>query len=219
MRRGILLAAALAAACSPAQPRRAFTVGLAGPVAARVEAEARRLGLELTDQPPPGTVVETAASAGKSAAAEATADWDRLRFLAASAAVRGAGGAFFRLARTPEGHDILEYPEEFQAVLRAARELAAMKPVLEGGRAIPAPMALPAGVEARAWAYQGRRYVLLVNPAGAPAPLEPAGLAPWRALFEVRSAPAETLAACGTRVCLPAQGVLWLEGRLLPELL
>jgi hypothetical protein len=201
MRRAALLAAALAAACSP-EPRRTFSVGLVGPVAPRVAAEALRLGLAVSEGKPGGAVVEPAA------------DWATLRFRAARGAASGADGVYFRLPNAPEGRDLLDYPEEWQAVVRAARELSAMRAVLERGMTVPPPFPVPGGLEARAWTYGGRRYVLLVNPSGAGAPLDAGALAPWRALFEVRSDPRQALKRCGSGLCLPAGAALWLEGRL-----
>lgn len=216
MSRAALLAAALFAACSP-EPRRAFPIGFLGPISPRVAAEAGRLGLEVSDQPPSEAAVETAAVPGaKDAAVEVIADWEKLRFLAARAAVRGADGIFFRLPRPPEGRDILDYPEEWQAMARVARELLAMRPILESGRPSPSPFAVPAGVEAGSWIRDGRRYVLMVNTSGAPAPIDADSLAPWRALFAVRSDPRQVLAVCGRQRCLPPFGVFWLEGRIHP---
>jgi hypothetical protein len=108
---------------------------------------------------------------------------------------------------------LLDYPEEWQAVARVARELVLMRPVLEEGEAAPLPFPAPGGLESRAWRFAGRRYVLLVNPSAGPVPLEPGLLEPWRALFAVRSDPRQDLAACGSALCLPPGGVLWLEGR------
>lgn len=215
MRRAALLAAALAVGCSP-ELRRSFPVGLLGPVSSRIAAEAGRLGLAVSDAPPAGAAVETTVIQGeKGGAAEVTANWETLRFLAARAAVRGAGGVFFRLSRTPEGRDLLDYPEEWQAVIRAVRELTAMKPVLERGTLVVQPFEVPDGLEVRAWTYRGRRYVLLVNSTSADAPLNAEDFVPWRALFEVRSDARYVLKPCGTKHCLSPGKALWLEGRLL----
>lgn len=214
MRRSVLLAAALAAACSP-EPRRAFPVGIAGPVSPRVAAEAGRLGLAVTDSPPRGAAIEPAGVPGTTpGGAEMMANWEALRFLAARAAVKGAGGLFFRLPATPEGRDLLDYPEEWQALARAFRELQAMRPVIEGGLDAPAPFAAPPGTEARAWSRHRRRYVLLVNSSGADAAFDGDDLAPWRALFEVRSDARKVMRPCGAKFCLPPGRALWLEGRL-----
>jgi hypothetical protein len=218
MMRAVLLAVLWAAACSP-EPRRAFAVGLLEPVSPRLAAEARRLGVDLVAQAPPGAAVVSAALSVKGVSGEVAADWATLRFQTARAITSGAAGVFIRLPRTPAGHDLLEYVEEWQAVERVLRELLAVRPILRGGAPAPAPFAVPAGIELRAWTFHGRRYALLVNSSGISVPLETASLLPWRALFAVRSDARELLPPCGLNRCLPPEGVLWLEGRLLPELI
>ena len=218
MRLAVFLAVLAASACSP-EPRRAFPVGFLEPVSPLVAAEARRLGLAVAAQAPAGAAVVSAALPVKGGSGEVAQDWARLRFLAARAVVMGSSGVFLRLPRTAPGHDLLEYVEEWQAVDRVSRELLELRPMLEGGAPAAAPFPVPAGVELRAWAFRGRRYVLLVNPSGAAQPLDERNLRPWRALFAVRSDARQALPACGPDVCLPSEGVLWLEGRLLPETL
>lgn len=214
----VFLAALAAAACSR-DPRAAFPVGLLGPVSPRIAAEARRLGLEVSAQAPSGAAAVSAAVAVKGGTGEVAADWTSLRFLTARAVVRGSAGVFLRLPLTPAGHDLLDYAEEWQAATRVTRELLAMRPVIEGATPAPVPFAVPAGVERRAWTFRGRRYVLLVNSSSGLAPLEESDLMPWRALFAVRSDARQVLVPCGRDVCLPPRGVLWLEGRLLPNIL
>jgi hypothetical protein len=217
MKRAVFFAALLAAACSP-EPRRAFRLGFLEPVSSRVAAEAWRLGLEISPQAPPDAAEVSAARPVKGGG-EVAVDWARLRFLTARAIAGGAAGVFLRLPRTPAGHDLLEYTEEWQTVDRVTRELLAMRQVVQDGAVVPAPFAVPAGMEFRVWTFRGRRYVLLVNPSGHPLPLEQGSLVPWRALFTVRSDARQVLIACGKDVCLPPDGVLWLEGRLLPGIL
>ena len=217
MRGALLALLAAAAACSP-EPRRAFPVGFLEPVSLRVAEESRRQGLELAAQAPAGAAVVSSAVALKGDG-EVAEDWGKLRFLTARAVAGGAGGVFFRLPSAPAGRDLLEYVEEWQAIDRVARELIVMRPILQGGDSAPAPFAVPVGMESRSWTYQGRRYALLVNASGTSLPLEERILAPWRALFAVRSDPRQVLSSCGKDLCLPAEGVLWLEGRLLPEML
>lgn len=214
MRRAALLAAALAAACS-AEPRRPFPVGLLGPVSSRVAAEAGRLGLDVSDTPAADAAIETAALADVNGSGAAIADWTTLRFAAARAAANGAAGVYFRLPAMPDGRDLLDYPEEWQAVVRAAREPAAMRPVLEEGKAAPPPFEVPDGLTARAWTRLGRGYLLLVNSSGADAALDGEDLVPWRALFEVRSDARELLRPCGEKLCIPPGKALWLEARSL----
>ncbi|MFI5361860.1 MAG: hypothetical protein ACHQ49_07815 [Elusimicrobiota bacterium] len=210
----LFFAVLAAAACSP-RPPRPFPVGFLAPVSPRVAAEARRLGLEITPQAPQGA--EVVAAARKVKDGEVMQDWARLRCEAAGAAARGASGLFFRLPSAPAGHDLLEYVEEWQALGRVLREILLMRPILQRGETIPAPFAASSGVDRRAWSYEGRSYALLVNSSGAPVPLRENELLPWRALFFVRADAREALAACGREFCLPPEGVLWLEGRVLPE--
>jgi hypothetical protein len=212
----VILGVLAFASCSP-EPRPAFPVGLLEPVSPTIAAEARRLGLQLAAQAPPGAAVVPAGR--PSGSGEAAADWARLRFLTAHAISGGANGVFLLLPRTPPGHDMLEYGEEWQAVERVLGELLTMRPIMQGGLPAPAPFAATDGLEIRAWEFRGRRYVLLVNPSGAPLPLKEENLAAWRALFAVRSDAREILTPCAGRSCLPPGGVLWLEGRLLPEIL
>ena len=212
----VILGVLALAACSP-EPRPAFPVGLLEPVSPRIADEARRLGLEISAQSPPGAAVVPAGR--PSGSGEAAADWARLRFLTAHAIAGGANGVFLLLPHTPPGHDLLEYGEEWQAVERVIGELMTMRPIMQGGLPAPAPFVVPAGIEIRSWVFRGRRYVLLVNPSAARLPVKGENLAPWRALFGVRSDPRQVLAASGTDCFLPPGGVLWLEGRLLPEIL
>jgi hypothetical protein len=160
--------------------------------------------------------VVSAARPFKNGGGEVAADWSSLRFLTARAIVEGSTGVFLRLPRTPPGHDVLEYIEEWQAVERVSRELRSMRPIMQGGLPAPDPFVVPAGIKLRVWTFRGRRYVLLVNSSGSSLKLDERSLASWRALFSVRSDPRQALAG---GACLPPQGVLWLEGRLLPELL
>jgi hypothetical protein len=217
VKRAILLAAFAAAACSP-RPRRPFALGFLAPVSPRVADAARRAGLEIAAQAPAGAAAVSAAVPRAGGGGEVTADWSRLRFLTARAIAEGSSGIFLRLPKTPAGRDYLEYVEESQSVDRVLRELLSMRPILQGGEPAAAPFPVPAGMELRAWTYQGRRYVLLVNPTGAPLPLQQRSLEPWRALFAVRADAREVLNACGPDRCLSPNGTLWLEGRLLPEL-
>ena len=216
--RGVLLAALAAAACSR-EPRRAFPVGFLEPVSPRVAGEAARLGLQIAARAPAGAAEVSAAIPVKGGSGEVAADRSTLRFLTARAIAAGSAGVFLRLPRAAAGRDLVDYPEEWQAVERVALELLAVRPVIEAGAPAPAPFAVPNGVELRAWTFQGRRYVLLVNSSGGPLTLEERSLAPWRALFAVRSDPRQDLVSCGSGACLPPEGVLWLEGRLLPDLL
>jgi hypothetical protein len=212
-----LLALIVAGGACSREPHRAFRVGLLDPVSPRLAAEARRIGLEIAAQAPAGAAVVSAAVPLKKG--EFTGDWARLRFLTAQAVAAGSSGVFLRLARTPAGQDLLDYPEEWQAVARVSRELLSMQAILQSGAPVSVPFAVPTGLESRAWASRGRRYVLLVNNSDQPQPLEYGSLAPWRSLFSVRSDARQILRDCGADHCLAPGGVLWLEGRLFPDIL
>jgi len=215
--RMILAAALLAAASCAPEKAREFELGLLAPVGPGVEAAARAAGMPIRETAPNGADALNAGVplAGASRGIEERmADWSRLRLLVAGAAVRGRSGVFFTLPRTKDGRELTAYPEEWQALSRVAREVAAMRPILEGGIESAVPFAVPEGVEARAWRYQGRLYVLLVNDTGRSAPIEAESMKPWRALFEVRADARDLLTACGGGRCLTARRVIWLESRL-----
>jgi hypothetical protein len=200
----VLLAASVCAACAP-RPQRPFPIGVVGPVGPRTQSAAAWLGLAVMAPPPEGATVESADRSDHQ-----IADSGRLRLAAALAAVRGRAGVFFILPTPPAGRELVDYPEEWQSLARVAQELVELRPILEGGdlESVAAP-----GLEARAWRYRGRRYVLLVNagaqPAGAPEGL----LDGTRALFEARADARDVLQVCPAGYCLGAGRVLWLEGR------
>jgi hypothetical protein len=214
-----LLAAALlalASACAPEKARE-FELGLIGPVGPGVASAARAAGMTVREEAPAGADALSAAVVLPGAAwraEERLADWSSLRRLVARAAVRGRAGVFFILPRSPEGKELTDFPEEWQALARVASETAALRPVIESGVAADAPFPLPAGVEGRAWRYRGRLYLLLVADSADGAAIPAESLTPWRALFEVRADPRDVLPPCAGGHCLPAGRALWLEGRL-----
>lgn len=203
----LLALSLLLAACAP-RPDARFPVGVAGPLSERLRAEVLRLGFDAEEIPAPGAAVERAADED-----EHTLPAGRLRFLAARAAQSGARGVFFLPPRLPAGADWATYPEEWLMTVRVLREIRSLRPVLESGTPAAVPFPVPGGVLSRAWRRHGRLYVVLVNAAPAEAAFEPGDLEPWRALFEPRADPREALSPCGRAVCLPPEGVLWLEGR------
>ncbi|MEK7232614.1 MAG: hypothetical protein AAB268_02270 [Elusimicrobiota bacterium] len=207
---------ALTAACAP-EKSRDFELGLIGPVGPGVEAASRAAGMSIREAAPEGADVHGVGVAFKGASGrseERLADWAHLRLLVARAAVRGRTGVFFILPKSADGREVTSYPEEWQALARVAHETSAMRPILESGVEAAVPFPVPDGVQARAWRFQGRLYLLLVNGDGPSAPLPDESLRPWRALFEVRADTRDLLNACGGGCCLPGDRVLWLEGRL-----
>jgi len=187
---------------------REFELGLLAPVGPGVASAARAAGMTVRDAAPEG------ADALSAVEGERLADWSQLRLLVARAAVRGRTGAFFILPPTPAGKEMTDFPEEWQALARVARETAALRPILESGVDAALPFGEPQGAEARAWRHQGRVYVLLVNDSGAAAPVAAETLIDFRALFEVRADPRDVLSPCPGGLCLPPGRALWLEGRL-----
>lgn len=208
MRRLFFLAAAALCAGCGSHASRSFDLGLLAPVTPLDAAVAARLGLRVVDHAPEGAALESAA------AGEAMADWSRLRFLGALAAAEGKTGLFFILPAPPVGRALVEYPEEWQALARASRELTAVRPIVEQGVETPLPLALPPGVEGRGWSFLGRDYLLLVNASSAPVAVDAAPLGRYRAMFEVRADPRDLLIPCPGGRCLEPGRVLWLEGRL-----
>lgn len=207
---------AISGACAPEKARE-FEIGLIGPVSPGVAADARLLGMSVREAPSEGAAAHGAGVAftGPSGRAEERmADWSHLRLLVGSAAVAGQTGVFFVLPKTPEGRDLTSYPEEWQALARVARETAAIRPILEAGIETDMPFSVPGGVAYKAWRYQGRLYLLLVNRGSQAAAVSGDNLKSWRALFEVRADPRDLLVPCNEGLCLPAERVLWLEGRL-----
>lgn len=211
--RKFFLVVLLVAACAP-EPERAFDLGLIGPVGPGLEAAARAEGLVIAEAAPERADLHHAGVPVPTSSEERLADWSRLRLLVSLAAVRGREGVFFTLPKAAPGEELTNYPEEWQALARVARETAALRPILEAGLETPAPFPTPEGLAVRAWRYRGRLYLLLVNESGRPAPLAVDELKPWRALFEARADARELLVPCGAGRCLPGERALWLEGRL-----
>ena len=197
---------ALAVACAPERSRE-FELGLSGPVGPGGASAARAAGMTIREAAPEGADT-------RSAGAERMADWSELRLRVAQAAIEGRTGVFFTLPKTADGRELTAYPEEWQALARVARETAALRLILESGAEAAVPFSVPQGVSARAWRFQGRLYVLLVNGAVLSGPMPQESLRPWRALFEVRADARDLLIPCGGGRCLSAGRVLWLEGRL-----
>lgn len=206
----LLPLALLLAACSSEAPR-PFPVGVTGPLSPRLRAEVLRLGFDAAEIAPAFAAVERASDER-----DLTLPAARLRFVAARAAHDGAAGVYFTPPRLPEGVDWADYPEEWQAAVRVLRELATLRPILEHGRPAATPFAAEDGMRSRAWSRGGRVYILVLNPTGAPLPLDGEALSQYRALFRARTDARESLGPCGKGFCLPPEGVLWLEGRLLP---
>lgn len=143
-------------------------------------------------------------------------DRAELRFMSYLAVLHGANGLFyFTLKRGKK--TLLDFPELWQAVSGVAQEMKGLQPVFEQGKTITLPFAPADGIEAKAWRYRARDYVVVVNRrqdqtrAFPSALLEPR----WRALFEARRDPKDALEPAGTSLRLKPQQVVVLESALL----
>lgn len=86
-----------------------------------------------------------------------------IRFMSYLSVLHGARGLFY-FCLQKKGTTLFDYPELWQVVARIAREMKEMQSVFERGGPIPLPFEPnPDGVEARAWHYRGRDYVVIVN--------------------------------------------------------
>ena len=139
-------------------------------------------------------------------------DHAEMRFMSWLSIVHGAKGLFYF-----KGGTLLEEPELWQAVSRVSREIKSFQPILEGGRPIAGPLPPAAdGLEAKAWRYRGRDYVVIVNRSpSATAKLPREFLQPeWRALFELRRDPKDVLESDGPSGRLRPYQVIILESDL-----
>ncbi|MFA6317488.1 MAG: hypothetical protein WC943_08720 [Elusimicrobiota bacterium] len=141
--------------------------------------------------------------------------YEEIRYMCWSSIMAGAKGIFFFRLPVPPTETLLDYPERWQAVARAARELSLFKPVLEGGKPSQLPFQPnPDGVDARAWTHSGRSYVVLANPRSGSFLKVPDEVlkSEWRPLFSLRRSQKELLKNLGHGWYLKPYGVLVLEG-------
>ena len=142
-----------------------------------------------------------------------------IRFMTYHAVLAGAGGIWYYSYRKPEHKTLPDVPEEWFTVTSVARELAAMRSIFEKGEPsrLPFPPE-PWGVQAKAWRYHGRDYVIILNPFGDEELLVPGELlaADWRPLFEPRRYTRELLDHAGNGYYLPPYRVMVFESRFRP---
>lgn len=110
--------------------------------------------------------------------------FEQVRTMTYLALVRGAGGIFYFTYNGSDGIPLPSRPERWGIYQRIAAELNALLPVLKKGKPGVLPPGLDARLASRAIRQGGKDYLILVNPAAAPLPLNPAALAPYRPLFE-----------------------------------
>lgn len=127
-----------------------------------------------------------------------------IRFMSYLSVLHGARGLFyFTLGK--KGKTLFEYPELWQAVARVSREMKAMQPIFERGTPINLPFVPDVNLEARAWRYHGRDYVVILNRRRQFQQKVPEALLrrEWRPLAEVRRDARELLK--------PAHGAYYLK--------
>lgn len=119
-----------------------------------------------------------------------------IRFMSYAAVVHGAEGIYYFTLRKPGGRTLLDVPEELQAVTRVVSELRSLQPILEKGVPSVLPFEAPERkIEAKAWRYKSRVYLIVLNRSGkAPARIPNELLdSRWRPLFERRREAKELL--------------------------
>lgn len=85
-----------------------------------------------------------------------------IRFMSYLSVLHGARGLFyFSLGKM--GKTLFEYPDLWKSVSGVAREMKSMQPIFERGMPIPLPFQPDVNLEARAWRYHGRDYVVILN--------------------------------------------------------
>lgn len=113
--------------------------------------------------------------------------FSEIRFMTYAAILHGVDGIFYFKFAMPGRRTLLEYPEKWQALLRVVSELNAFKPILQGGKPIPPPVETKIPhMEIKAWRYNLRDYVVIINTDGKEKLKLPTEmLTPeWRLLFE-----------------------------------
>lgn len=87
-----------------------------------------------------------------------------IRFTSWLAILHGAKGLFFFRFPRPGGKTLLDFPEDWRSLELASRELRSFQPVLESGSPAALPFSpRPRGLEAKCWAFRGRRFVVVLN--------------------------------------------------------
>ncbi|PIP81577.1 MAG: hypothetical protein COR54_19505 [Elusimicrobia bacterium CG22_combo_CG10-13_8_21_14_all_63_91] len=115
---------------------------------------------------------------------------EEIRFMSYAAIVHGARGIYYLTLRRPDGEPrtLFDFPEHLSRVTRVAGELKSLLPILDNGTPIPVPFPLADGLEAAAWRYRFRDYVIVLNRSKMFSIPFPEALLDrrWRPLFETR---------------------------------
>jgi len=143
--------------------------------------------------------------------------YGEIRFMTYHSIIAGAKGVWYFSYAKPGGATLAQSPEEWLAVTAMAKELAALRPIFEGGTPAYLPFPPnPDGPLAKAWRYHGRDYVIIANPKPKAMQLVPEALLAmhWRPLFETRRYQKELLKKVGEGFYRPPYRVLVFESRL-----
>ncbi|MEK7282102.1 MAG: hypothetical protein AAB037_07130, partial [Chloroflexota bacterium] len=91
-------------------------------------------------------------------------DHAEMRFMSYLAVVHGAQGLFYFQLGKAGNRTLFDVPEDWQALRRVAMEMKTMQHVFEQGKIIQVPFPTTDwGLEAKAWSFHGREYVILLN--------------------------------------------------------
>jgi len=108
-----------------------------------------------------------------------------IRFMTYDALINGARGLFYFTFKARDNDELPYYPEKWQALTDTVGEIKELLPVLENGTPEKCPVPL-ANLEAKAWLYKGKTYLILANPTEnnilIPEPFPDS--AKWEPLFE-----------------------------------
>ena len=143
--------------------------------------------------------------------------WRDLRFKSYRAIVEGKKGIFYFTSNMPEDQILRDYPEQWQALAKVVGELKSLQPIFEARQPVTLPfMPTPDGVCARAWRYQGRDYVIILNSKVGFYKKIPNELLSfkWRPLFEIRRDPRDSLKFLNKAWYLRPRQVMVFEGPL-----
>jgi hypothetical protein len=135
--------------------------------------------------------------------------WE-IRFMTYLSLARGATGIFYFKYTDAGGKPLPETPERWDMFAKMADEVSRLGPLITNGEPAEPPAGLAPGLSATAFKANGRKYMILLNPALTNVPLNVEVLKGWRPLFEEKRALAELLPD-GKNPYFPPYRVLVLE--------
>lgn len=87
-----------------------------------------------------------------------------LRFMSYDAIMNGATGLFYFIFTTNGKPLPSAAPEYWARLTPVSKELASLRPVLEGGKLVKDPVSQAGALELKTWKYDGDKYTLVLNP-------------------------------------------------------